>query len=201
MPDVKSGVYITYIYSLNNKYNMRIILTGAQSTGKSVILKTLQEKYGGKFHYITEVVRNLAKTEGINVNEMGDEEGQNMIFSTYEKLLGNTESYVSDRGLTDVCAYSYYHAETKKGMNHVAADELARVKQFVKDNPDVLFFYFPIEFDVVNDGFRSTNEDFRHKVDQLILAVLMECKIPYIEVHGTVEERIAIIDKYINAAE
>ena len=180
---------------------MRIILTGAQSTGKSVILKTLQEKYGDKFHYITEVVRNLAKTEGINVNEMGDEEGQNMIFSTYEKLLGNTESYVSDRGLTDVCAYSYYHAETKKGMNHVATDELARVKQFVKDNPDVLFFYFPIEFDVVNDGFRSTNEDFRHKVDQLILAVLMECKIPYIEVHGTVEERIAIIDKYINAVE
>ena len=173
----------------------RICLTGAQGTGKSTVLNHYKEL---GYNCITEVVRNLAKTEGINVNEMGDEEGQNMIFSTYEKLLGNTESYISDRGLTDVCAYSYYHAETKDDMCHVAANELAHIKQFIKDNPDVLFFYFPIEFEVVDDGFRSTNEDFRHKVDQLILSILLECKIPYVEVHGTVEERIAIIDKYLN---
>lgn len=172
---------------------MRFIFTGAQGTGKSSILYHYRDL---GYNVITEVVRNLHKTKGINVNEMGDVEGQNMIFGTYKELLNGPE-YISDRGLTDVCSYSFYHAKTKPEMVQVANEELKDIKEFVKNNPDVVFFYFPIEFDVVDDGFRSTDETFRHNIDELIHAILLECNIPYVEVRGTIEERIKIIDQYI----
>ena len=173
----------------------KVWFVGASSTGKSTILNHYKEL---GYNCITEVVRTLAKTKGIHVNEMGDEEGQNTIFTTYQQIFSENENYISDRGLIDVNAYSYIHSQTNSNMVRVAADELMEIKEFIKNNPDLIVCYFPIEFDNVDDGFRSTDEMFRHHTDQLIHSILLECKIPYVEVRGTVEERIAIIDKYLN---
>lgn len=182
----------SYIKSTNRIQDMKIILTGTQSTGKSTVLHKFEESYP----VITEVVRNLAKTEGVNVNELGDEAGQRKIFDTYVRLLSETENYVSDRGLTDVHAYSRHHvlkgnlsmAEYKREM--VSLKSLAERK-------DILWVYFPIEFPVVNDGFRSVNEDYRKEIDLYIQDILAAYNIPHITVHGTVEERVEQIKKAI----
>ena len=108
---------------------MKILLTGAQGTGKSTILKEL-EKEG--FKTITEVVRNLAKT-GVNVNEMGDEEGQNIIFKTYQKLLNENDDYVSDRCLIDVAAYTRYSVGKGKIHPSLLWEQLEDVEDFVLD--------------------------------------------------------------------
>ena len=168
----------------------RIILTGAQGTGKTSVLNYFQNTY---LNRITEVARNLAK-QGVKINEGGDDDGQVKIFETYEKLLSQDIDYISDRGLTDVLAYSFYLYKRGRVSSEVLNNQKMRVKEFFEHNPNILVFYFPIEFDVVSDGVRSTDPDFRKEIDEYIENFLGEF-IPnkYHTIHGTVEERIRFI--------
>lgn len=172
---------------------MKLILTGAQGTGKTTILNHFKDT----MPVITEVVRKLAK-QGININEYGDADGQKLIFDTYQKLLSETPEYMSDRGLTDVLAYTGYLFDSKKIEDEtVVFDQAEALGKFNSDHPDVIYFYFPIEFPVVDDGTRSIDENFRKAIDQNILGILKLSGVPYIEVRGTVEERIKIVESVI----
>ena len=171
----------------------RIILTGAQGTGKTTILNHYKEQ---GMNVITEVVRNLAK-EGVKINEMGNEEGQKKIFDTYKKLLGSKKSYMSDRGLTDVASYTFYHATQEVISKKFADSEYRQMLTFFKNNPDVIVCYFPIEFKVEDDGVRSTDEDFRASIDFILKGMLDSLGIHYVTIKGTVDERIKQIDKVI----
>ena len=162
---------------------MKLILTGAQGTGKSTVLNEF-EKMG--WNVITEVVRKMAK-DGIKINEFGDTEGQVKIFETYKELLGEGE-YISDRGLTDVAAYTWYLVNKDKIHPSVLWEQLQDIDEFFEKNPDALVCYFPIEFPLVNDGVRSMNEHFRKDIDSNIKSILELREIPFITVTGTVEE-------------
>lgn len=174
---------------------MKIIFTGAQGTGKTTILNHYKE-HG--YNIITEIVRNLSK-EGVKINEMGDLEGQRRIFNEYNKILNKEESYISDRGLTDVTAYTSY-LSNKNDDNDLRVEcmyQLFDIQDFYQKNSAVITCYFPIEFPVVDDGVRSINEEFRHDIDVNIKNILDGIGIQYYTITGTVEERIKQIDKII----
>ena len=184
---------------MKNKKN--IILTGAQGTGKTTILKLFSQAHP-EYNTITEIVRNLAKTDKINVNEHGDITSQRKIFDLYCTLL-DQEEFISDRGLTDVMSYTDWTADEKMDD----ADGMAMDFEFIREEKilrnynnthDVLYVYFPIEFSVEDDGFRSTSESFRKSIDKRIKHILEKNKIEYITVHGTPEERLKQIEEAIN---
>lgn len=168
----------------------RIIFTGAQGTGKTTILNDFRNR--GK-NVITEVVRNLAK-EGIKINEMGDEKGQKKIFNTYEKLLSEQVEYISDRGLIDVLAYTMHL--NKKGLvsDKLVKSQFNALKKFVKNNQDIIYCYFPIEFDVVDDGVRSLDEDYRREIDNNIKEILISLGAPWVTIRGGVEARVNMVN-------
>ena len=98
------------------KSKKRIHFVGAQGTGKTTILNHYKEQ---GYNVITEIVRNLAK-EGVNINEMGDVDGQKKIFSSYQKLLKSTtilKSMKKDVLMNEVyiffCQLSSLERETK----------------------------------------------------------------------------------------
>ncbi len=171
----------------------RLILTGAQGVGKSTILNHYKDL---GYNCITEVVRNLAKT-GVNINEMGDDVGQKTIFKEYQKLLKSKKGYISDRGLSDVASYTVFLALTERVKKVLADKQFLAVQKFHQDNPDIIVCYIPIEFPVEDDGVRSTDENFRSSIDFMIKNLLDCANIPYHTITGTVEERVAMIDKLL----
>ncbi len=179
---------------------MRYILTGAQGTGKS----TLLHHFDDKMNVVTEVVRNLAKKDGIAVNEEGNTEGQTKIFDTYYNILSTEKDpYISDRGLTDVIAYTVYNMSrlisegriSQEEGQHFIEDQINKFIDFSDKNEDVVYFYVPIEFDVVDDGFRSTNEEFRREIDNNISELFeymegLHMGLNVFTLRGSVEERL-----------
>lgn len=177
---------------------MRVILTGSQGTGKSTILHMMR----GRKH-ITEVVRRLVKEEGLVINEDGGMETQQRIWAEYEKQL-DQDNYVSDRGLTDVISYSranYAFMNVDDPKRTLLHDEMMReyeaIKTWHEAHKDIKYVYFPIEFDVVDDGVRSTNEAYRKQVDYFIKNILDDLGIDYLTVHGTPEERLKQIQEWV----
>ena len=184
------------------KSKKRLHFVGAQGTGKTTILNHYKEQ---GYNVITEIVRNLAK-EGVNINELGDVDGQKKIFSSYQKLLKSKKGYISDRGLVDVLSYTFSHAIAEIGegieegpLKKLADKQYLTAAKFYQENPDIQVCYFPIEFDVVDDGVRSTDEKFRAEIDFFIKNFLDTAKVPYHTITGTVEERIAKVDSILNS--
>ena len=175
-----------------------IILTGAQGTGKTTVLNMFKENTD--YNVITEVVRNLSK-KGIKINEQGNEEGQKTIFNCYLDTFNEHQNdlcsnWISDRGLTDVLSYSYYHY-TKGDLSLDEMNwEIYQLCKFNKSNPNILYVYFPIEFDVVDDGVRSIDPEYRKNIDSYIKKILDLAHINYITVTGTPQERYDYIMKH-----
>lgn len=181
------------------KSKKRLHFVGAQGTGKTTILNHYKDQ---GYNVITEVVRELAK-QGTNINEMGDVDGQKTIFGTYKKLLNSKKGYISDRGLVDVLSYTFSHAIVEDNENgplkKLADKQFIAAEKFYRENPDIQICYFPIEFPVVDDGVRSTNEEFRSQIDFLIKLFLDTSGVKYHVISGTVEERVAKVDSILNS--
>ena len=171
----------------------RIVFTGAQGTGKTTVLKEFENK---GLKVITEVARRLA-SKGVKINKDGDEKSQTKIFKTYKELLSeiSIEGYISDRCMVDVLAYSMYLAEHGKVSDEFVQKQKKQLAKFRIENPDIIYCYFPIEFDVVADGVRDTDEDFRAAIDHNIKAVLQEIDIQPVIIRGSVEKRVAKVQR------
>lgn len=164
---------------------MKLIYTGAQGTGKSTMLRLTPID-----NKITEVVRQMAK-QGVKINRDGDEESQELIFNAYMVLLNQAGEWVSDRGLTDVLAYTMYlHANNPElDLGDIMTEQLRKLKNYNQEHQDVIYVYFPIEFPVVGDGVRDTDEVYRSTIDRYIKDLLIMSNAHFITITGDVKNR------------
>lgn len=171
------------------KIKKRIILTGAQGTGKTTLMNELAKDGTRTISHI----RKTAAEHGIDISS-ASEEGQKLLYKTLKKELSSKKNYISDRGLTCVAAYTFDKALTGEIKKAVADKQYTDFVKFMQDNPDVLVVYVPVEFEVEDDGVRSIDKEFQAKIDFLISNILETSGVPYITVTGTVEERLAQIE-------
>lgn len=174
--------------------NIKIWMCGAQGTGKTTILNLFKE---AGFPVITEVVRTLAKEKGIAINQDGTDKSQEIIFSTYKEVLGSTDKYISDRGLVDVLAYTESGVDAGKVRPEISKQQYEELEKFVNNTPNLYIIYFPIEFGVVADGVRSTDEEYRKEIDTNIREILDNLGVEYLTVHGNPVERFRQILDYV----
>ena len=176
------------------KQKKRIILTGAQGTGKTTLMNTLATDGTRTISHI----RKHAAEQNIDITT-ASEAGQKEFFKSLKKELSSKRNYISDRGLTCVAAYTFEKAITGDISKKVADKQYMDIVKFHTENPDILIVYLPIEFEVEDDGVRSVDKAFQMKIDFLIKNLLDTAKIPYITATGTVEERVAQIEAALNA--
>ena len=156
---------------------MKIVLVGAQSTGKTSVMNALPDelkKYG-----IREVIRNMtAQDPTVHINENGDDWSQNRFFFEYLYLFAKYPDYISDRGLLDVCAYTLWLYRTGKVSLETYEKQLYILDDWIKTHPDVIHIYFPASyFGVVDDGYRDANEANRQAVDGCVRQVITDLTI------------------------
>ena len=174
---------------------MRIVLVGAQSTGKTSVMNALPNEL--KQYGIREVIRNMtAQDPTIHINQNGDDWSQNRFFFEYIYLFAKYPEYISDRGLLDVCAYTLWLARTGKVAHETYEKQMYILKDWLKTHNDVIHVYFPASyFGVVDDGYRDANEENRQAVDACVREVIEEISNEgllnfYTICNGQVPERV-----------
>ena len=96
--------------------------------------------------------------------------------------------YLLDRCVFDFIAYSrcfYKQGKLSKCVLDVIEEKGSKLFQCID-----LFGYLPIEFDIVDDGIRSLDNELRKNVDSEIVDLLKTNEVNYIVLNGSVDERV-----------
>lgn len=170
---------------------MLISFSGAQSTGKSTLLKTLQEAVP-EWDYVPEVTRLVKREYDLPINEDGNDLTQTMIMSEHLRYAYTKRNNhaILDRCSLDGLVYTHWLCD--KGKVSMGTYSHAR---YVFDNTiekyDLIMYTSPEDVPVVDDGERSINVEFREEIIDLFekyLQSIPEQKI--LRVRGSVEQRI-----------
>lgn len=186
---------------------MKISFTGTGSTGKSTLLKLCKERYGDKFNYIEEVTRLVKRTSGLPINEEAGDETQVAIMAQHcanAEAYGPTENVIMDRCAIDGAIYSLWLARNGKVSPYCAMLACEIADKLIADL-DIVFFCKP-DFDLVKDGERSDNDDFRLGVNELFEQILFSTELPdfanknmqTIVLSGPIEERMKKIEETLS---
>jgi nicotinamide riboside kinase len=167
----------------------RVALVGASSTGKTTVYELLKNKLP-KWDFINESTRTVARY-GYPINEEGTDETQLAISNFHLEALLRPYNLVLDRCYMDVVVYSR-HMNIKTRTQEFIVDTWKRIQ-----NEYTHFIYFPIEFYSVEDGLRSTNEEWRRDIDNEFVNVLEATNKKYLKVTGSPIQRVNQILNYI----
>tara|TARA_R110000803_G_scaffold61103_2_gene120798 strand:- start:880 stop:1410 length:531 start_codon:yes stop_codon:yes gene_type:complete len=175
---------------------MKLAFTGAQSTGKTTLLKELKRDpdFSLKYDFRDEITRRMQK-KGLSINESGNDITQLLIMNSHIK---NTliDNVIMDRCALDGLVYTDWMY--RKGKIQQWVIEYAdNVFKMLIDRYDYIFYLVP-EFDIEDDGVRSTDIDFRNEIVILFEQYIKAWNIPVIKLTGTVEQRLNKIKETIN---
>jgi nicotinamide riboside kinase len=164
----------------------RICISGSHSTGKSTVIDALKEMPDlmKRFTFKTEILRDIKKT-GIKINEFGSDETQMIVMAKHMEY-ATIPNTILDRGVLDgmvYTAYLYEKNQIKKSTLKIAESIFENIRYDIQ-------FYIAPEFDIVPDGVRSENTEFRDRVAELFEEYMEAYKIIPIRLAGNVDQRV-----------
>jgi predicted ATPase len=179
---------------------MIISFTGAQSTGKTTLLTKCKELYPD-YEFVDEVTRLVKREYNVDINEGGTDITQLLIINqhiqnAFRHIPENKKGVIMDRCIVDGLVYTTYLAVEDKVSRWVA--EYARnVFNLLINRVDKIFYTWPGDVPLVDDGERSANNEFRDKIittfDLLFETYKDTMKDKLIILKGTVDERLNLI--------
>lgn len=148
---------------------MRIGLCGTMSVGKTTLvnfLKTLPQFSNYKF--ATERSKYLNDL-GIPLNTDSTLNGQ-MVFMAERAAELLNENIISDRTIYDVCAFTF----SSKSIKWEEKESLVKTALLLTKQYDVIFYVSPEGVEIEDNGIRTTDPDYRNKIDMVIKSMLDE---------------------------
>lgn len=154
---------------------MLVSFTGAQSSGKSTLVdKMLNSSKFRTWNYVEEVTRLVKREHSVSINEDGDDNTQLLIMCQHIQNLidyrSNTTTgaigTVLDRCVVDGFIYSkYLHSIGRIDLSTLNISE--SIYQNTIEDISVIFYTDPNDVQLVDDGERSVNEEFRTDIINL----------------------------------
>lgn len=173
---------------------MIITFTGVQSSGKSTLLEKMKlDKRFRKFDFVPEITRRLSKQYNLNINENGDEFTQLAVLNSHlhNYLMYKNKNAVLDRCILDGFMYTTYQYYSGK-VPEAATLYASYLFEKLYNKYDIIYYTEP-DIDLVDDGVRSVNVEFRDKMIDLFEEAIKHYKINIVRLKGTVDERLEII--------
>ena len=157
--------------------DMRIALSGAQGTGKTTLINELKNSSSlPHYTFYDEVVRNLVKRTGISINREADDYSQTAITNEQVRLASettfNTPNAFFDRCIVDSHAFTifdYVREQISKKVYMYSSEMLKMVFTYF---PYDMVIYIPPKIQLVEDGVRDTDVQYRNRIDKLMTNVL-----------------------------
>lgn len=165
---------------------MKIAITGAQSTGKSTLLRYLKKDDDLKgFDFIEELTRQIA-AKGIDINEEGSNFSQIFTVTIHAENIVK-KFFISDRCALDGLVYTRWLYDNDK-LDKWMLDYAIGVAKEVLPRYDYIYYLSP-EFPIEDDGVRSANVSFRDEILSLFEEYIKEFNLKVITLTGSVAER------------
>ena len=173
---------------------MRIGLTGTMSVGKTTLVNTLKELEQFKdYQTATERSKYLSDL-GIPLNTDSTLPGQ-FVFMAERASELLQENIITDRTVYDVCAFTFSAQSIEWSHKETfvkAAIPLAAMY-------DIIFYISPEGVELEDNGVRTTDPEYRLKIDMVIQAMLNEYPPQrMVKISGTTEERIEQIKEALS---
>jgi len=171
---------------------MVISFTGAQSTGKSTLLNECK-KLNLPVTYVDEVTRYVKRTYNVPINEYAGDVTQLLILNQHLTNSFIAGDVIMDRCIIDGLVYTqwlYNNGKVSAWVHDYAWHLFGILLQKVD-----LIFHCSADFDLVDDGERSTDENFRNDIIASMQAKInCYCKPEQlVKLSGTIEERMQTI--------
>lgn len=193
---------------------MKLICCGTQNIGKSTYVRDFLKEWP-MYKTPEKTYRDIIKEKGLVINEEGNEESQRIILNTLVDQAieySKEDNVILDRCVLDNLVYTAW-----LNLNDKVSDEfLDETRLIVRETLkmyDILFFIPMSKFnnvDMVEDGLRSVNVEYRTEVDTIFKAFQgsylagdgrifpkEECPA-FIEIYGNPIERIKLTSLYID---
>jgi nicotinamide riboside kinase len=168
--------------------NMKIGFCGTMSVGKTTLVKALKKLPEFKnYTFRTERSKYLMEL-GIPLNTDSTVKGQTIFLAERASELMQ-ENIITDRTVIDVMAF----ALSATSINHIQAEDFSNFANHLIQEYDYLFYVSPEGVEVEDNGIRTTDLEYRKKIDTEIKTLLRKYnhKIKnFIEIKGSTEERM-----------
>ena len=164
----------------------RIAISGSHSTGKSTVINALKEipDIAKRFTFKSEILRDIKKT-GIDINEYGTDATQRLVMSKFLEY-STIPNTILDRCALDGLVYTAYLFEKEQ-----VRKATLRIAEAIFENTRYdMYFYIAPEFDIIPDGVRSVNTEFRDRVAELFEEYMDAHTIVPIRLTGSPEQRV-----------
>lgn len=168
---------------------MRIAFLGVQGTGKSTLIKKIQDEKLLSYPESPSVGRQM-KAAGFVINEDAGSLDQSIALN-YHLINWTKDNMLYARTFMDALVYAQY------AFNHgkITLADLNLAKEITKammPKYDILFYIEP-EFDIVADGDRSTDVAFRDECAQILKNYIKEFDLKVIQLTGSVDARFELV--------
>lgn len=177
------------------KFN-KVAVSGVHGAGKSTLLQALKKTNEFKHYHFYDSTSAAAAAVGCKVNLDSDNISQIKIFEKHiDRLTDNQyDNVFFDRSILDSVAYaavSYSNGLIDKSVIQIGEECLKRTLPLYD-----CIIYLPPEFDIIDNGIRDTDVEYRLQVEKKFLEYMsaLDCS-NIISVTGSVEERVKQIIK------
>ena len=174
---------------------MRVSLSGPHGSGKTTLLAALQDqKEFANISFLPEITR-VIKQHGYSINEQGSEKTQILVINKHMDNLFYHDNFITDRSLIDGVVYSQYMYHIENMLSPAFMRYIDHLFDTYLTMYDAIF-YIPAEFELHDDGVRSTNDVFYNFIKmgfehQIVKA--QEVGANVVTVAGNPQERINIV--------